>query len=284
MAEAAVGLGISVFALSSLFNNVIDSYQYVRLGKQYARDFATNQTKLDLSRLQLSRWGEALHLDTPLTEIKSLPVTLASPDGIDQAQSTLGQILDLLEVYQNSSAKYAARNAPEADDTLDPSGLTLHQKVHKLISQRQRQTSLKTKTAWALYGKDDLTRLVGDITELTSKLVELFPTAKARQLELARTEVNEIEEGIQSLSLVHGVAQYQDKIFFDAVKAAMLARGHTFSQPHARDGASQHNGDNVDQEYRGPTGGLSYVFDKPVAEGQGTYQHNGVNYGGTVYR
>ena len=58
----AGGLGIGAVALAGLFNNVVDSYEYVRLGKQYAKDFETSQAKLDLSRLQLSRWGEALGL------------------------------------------------------------------------------------------------------------------------------------------------------------------------------------------------------------------------------
>lgn len=38
----AGGLGIGAVALAGLFNNVVDSYGYVRLGKQYAKDFETS--------------------------------------------------------------------------------------------------------------------------------------------------------------------------------------------------------------------------------------------------
>jgi hypothetical protein len=51
MAELALG----VVGLAGLFNSTVDSYGYIRLGQHYACDFETNQTKLDLSRLQLSR-------------------------------------------------------------------------------------------------------------------------------------------------------------------------------------------------------------------------------------
>jgi hypothetical protein len=51
MAELALGVG----GLAGLFNSTVDSYGYIRLGQHYACDFETNQTKLDLSRLQLSR-------------------------------------------------------------------------------------------------------------------------------------------------------------------------------------------------------------------------------------
>jgi hypothetical protein len=60
----------------------------------------------------------------------------------------------------------------------------------------------------------------------------------------------------------------------------MQARGHTYIAPHARDGAWEHNGDHVNANYRGPVGGLSHTYDRPLAEGSGTRQHNGVVYGG----
>jgi hypothetical protein len=118
MAELALG----VVSLAGLFNNAADNYGYIRLGQHYARDFETNQTKLDLSRLQLSRWG--------------------------------------------------------------------------------------------------------------------------------------------------------------AARSLMQARGHTYTAPHARDGASEHNGDRIQANYSGPVGGLSHTYDRPLAEGKGTQQHNGNRYGG----
>ena len=53
MAELALG----IVSLADLFNNAVNSDGYISLGQHYARDFETSQTKLDLSRLQPSRWG-----------------------------------------------------------------------------------------------------------------------------------------------------------------------------------------------------------------------------------
>jgi hypothetical protein len=91
MAELAVG----VVGLAGLFNNAVDNYGYIRLGQHYARDFETNQTKLVLSRLQLSRWGAALGLDAYPNQARSLPALSVSPHEVQQAEAALRQITDL---------------------------------------------------------------------------------------------------------------------------------------------------------------------------------------------
>lgn len=86
MERAGLGVGVGVVALAKLFNNVVDSYGYVRLGKCYPRDFETSQTKLDLSRLQLSRWEEALGLNAPVAETTRLPSVVGSADDVIKAK------------------------------------------------------------------------------------------------------------------------------------------------------------------------------------------------------
>lgn len=280
MADPA-SLGLGVVALAGLFNNAVDSYQYIRLGQQYARDFEINQTKLDLSRLQLSRWGEALGLGVPVTEIKSLPKSIASPNDIHHAEDALGNIVNLLDDARALSKRYAARGKPETLTMLDPTTLKLHQKISKLITQRQRHTSLVKKSAWALYGKSDLERLIGDIMVLTTQLVALFPATTVQQQQLSRMEVRELDD--ESLPIISEIANAQDAILAATVKKVMKASGHTYLQPHARDGAAEHNGDSVHQNYRGPVGGLSHSYIKPLAEGAGTRQHNGNVYGGASH-
>lgn len=86
-----------VMSLAGLFNNAVDSYGYVRLGQHYAPDFETSQTKLDLSKLQLSCWGAALGLDAFPTKASSLPVSSVPQHEVQQAEAALRQITDLLD-------------------------------------------------------------------------------------------------------------------------------------------------------------------------------------------
>jgi hypothetical protein len=275
MAELALG----VVGLAGLFNNAVDSYGYIRLGQHYARDFETNQTKLDLSRLQLSRWGAALGLDAHPTQARSLPALSVAPHEVQQAENALRQISDLLEDASTASKRFEARNKQSTTAaTLDPDEITLHKKISSLVLRRLPKTAVVKKTAWALYGKNDLDRLVGDITELTNQLVSLFPSRASVQKELCTKEVEEMDDG--SLPFLAKVAAEQDPLMAEAARSSMQARGHTYIAPHARDGAWEHNGDRIHADYRGPVGGLSHTYDRPLAEGKGTQQHNGNAYGG----
>jgi hypothetical protein len=275
----AIGLGVGVVALAGLFNNAVDSYGYVRLGKCYARDFETSQTKLDLSRLQLSRWGEALELNTPVAQTVPLPPAIGSADEVAKAQRALGNIINLLDDARAQSQRYNDRESPDDSSTLDPNDSNLHQRAHRIVTQRQRNTSFARKAAWALYRKNDLQNLVEDIADLTNQLVNLFPAAKPRQQELSAVEVQEL--GDEELPLIEKLAKAQDPLLATAVQEAMQARGSIFYQPTTRNGAAAHHGDRIHSDYQGPVGGLSHAFHQSLAEGKGTRQHCGNVYGGS---
>jgi hypothetical protein len=274
----AAGLGVGVVALVGLFNNAVDSYGYVRLGKCYARDFETSQTKLDLSRLQLSRWGEALGLNTPVAQTVQLPPAIGSADEVAKAQRALGNIINLLDDAQVQSQRYNDRESPDDTSTLDPDDSNLHRRAHRIVTQRQRNTTFARKVAWALYRKNDLQNLVEDIADLTHQLIDIFPATKPRQQKLSAIEVQEL--GDENLPLVQQIADTQDPLLATAAQEAMQARGSTFHQPTTCSGAVAHHGDNIHSGYWGPVGGLSHTFHQPLAEGKGTRQHCGNVYGG----
>jgi hypothetical protein len=78
---------------------------------------------------------------------------------------------------------------------LDPNDSTLHQRAHRIVTQRQRSTSFARKAAWALYRKNDLQNLVKNIADLTNQLVNLFLATKPRQQELSAVDVQELGDG-----------------------------------------------------------------------------------------
>jgi Prion-inhibition and propagation len=54
MAEAA-GLAVSVIALTGLFSNAVECFEVIQLGRNFGKNFQTNQPKLNSARLRLSR-------------------------------------------------------------------------------------------------------------------------------------------------------------------------------------------------------------------------------------
>lgn len=77
--EIMAELALCIVSTTGLFTNPVESYCYIRLGQHYARDFERSQTKLDLSRLQLSRWGAALGLDAHHTKAPQPPQPPRAP-------------------------------------------------------------------------------------------------------------------------------------------------------------------------------------------------------------
>jgi hypothetical protein len=274
----AAGVGVGVLALAGLFNNAVDSYGYVRLGKCYATDFETSQTKLDLSRLQLSRWGEALGLTAPLAETTQLPSGIGLPDEVKAAEKALGNIVHSLDDAKLLSQRFKNRESEDDVVVIDPEDSKLHRRFHRIVSQRQRNTSFAKKAAWALYRKNDLENLVEHIVGLTNQLVSLFPATESQQRELSSAELGDL--GDDDLTFVKRIADDQDPMLATAAQQAMRARGSTYHQPTTRNGAAAHHGDTIHSDYRGPVGGLSHTYHGPLAEGKDTKQHCGNVYRG----
>ena len=51
-------LATGVLALAGLFNNAVECFEFIQLGRNFGGDFQTSLLKLDDVRLRLSRWGE----------------------------------------------------------------------------------------------------------------------------------------------------------------------------------------------------------------------------------
>ena len=231
MAEAA-GLTIGVVALASLFNNAIQCFEFVQLGRNFGKNFQTSQLKLDNARLRLSRWGSSLGLSDNLHDAQSLEERF-SPQTIAQAKALLSQILELFGEAESVSDKYKSRAKasdgrlmtynPQTD--LDSATTDLHNKMRQLSVERQNRTSLRQKTKWALYEEKSFRRLIEDVTELTHSLVELFPAIQEVQQTLCDHEVSTIGAN-EAIPALKEIAAEQDKLLEDAMlKAANNTSG-----------------------------------------------------------
>ncbi|OCK91498.1 uncharacterized protein K441DRAFT_664799 [Cenococcum geophilum 1.58] len=232
MAEAA-GLAASVIALAGLFNNTVECFEFIQLGRNFGKNFQTSQLKLDNARLRLSRWGCSLGLNDNIQDVQSLQDCFGSRQNIDQADALLGQILDLFGEAEGISDKYKSRIKADDDSLaicnpqtdLEPAIADLHNTMRQLSIERQNRTGLRQKAKWALYEEKRFRRLIEDVIELVNDLVELFPASRALQQQLCETEVSTVGAN-EGISVLQEIAAEQDKALEGALaKAANDTQG-----------------------------------------------------------
>lgn len=96
------GLAVGIIALAGLFNNAVDCFEYVQLGRSFGTNFQTSLFKLDNARLRLSRWGQAVGLSGDIASVQSLQSAKLSQEDIPKAEKLLGQILNSLRMLKGS--------------------------------------------------------------------------------------------------------------------------------------------------------------------------------------
>ncbi|MCJ1227993.1 hypothetical protein MMC12_004652 [Toensbergia leucococca] len=231
-----VGLTVGIVALAGLFNNAVDCFEYVQLGRNFGTNFQTSLLKLDNARLRLSRWGQSVGLSGGLEDVQSLQQIFGSTD-IDKADGILGQVLELFADAEGVSTKIKGSMKPndmsllvyDKQNDLGPVTAFLHDKMRDLSIKRQNQTGLRQKAKWALYQEKQFKRLIKDVTDLVDDLVELFPAAQASQRQLCELEVSEVgtDEGLRVLK---DITASQDKYLEAAVTKVLENRqGYSYS-------------------------------------------------------
>lgn len=227
MAETA-GLVLGVVGLAGLFNNTVECFEFIQLGRGFGKSFQKNQLKLDNARLRLSRWGKSLSLDDDMRETMSLQGHFESEATVKHAGALLGQIIELFEEAEGVSNRYENRTDPRDSSLavydprtdLDVGTAKLHEKMRQLAIRRQNRSGIRQKAKWALYQEKQFGRLIEDITELVDSLVELFPAAQQYQRELCDMEVLAIGEG-KDISILREIVAVQDKLLEQAIKKTM---------------------------------------------------------------
>ncbi|RSL89918.1 hypothetical protein CEP51_001007 [Fusarium floridanum] len=218
MAET-FGAVAGALSVAALFNNCVDCFGYIQLGRHFGRDFERCQLKLDIAWSRLSRWGEAVAINKDPRFAANGPDDIAS----SQAWKILDQIRLLFEEAQRSSSRYSAPADPRAlaRSEMTPVVRNLHGRIEDIVHQRQRRTGLRKKFAWALYDSKHLEKLVGDITGLVSDLEDLYP-AEIQRRSLVALEIEEVDDELSLLAL-GDAASGTDDLLEEAVEEKMEA-------------------------------------------------------------
>ena len=99
------GTVASALSVAALFNNCVDWFEYIQLGRHFARDYERCQLKVDIARSRLSRWGQVVAINDDPRFATDEP-----EDGyVQQARNILVEIGDLFEDLYIASKRYIVR-------------------------------------------------------------------------------------------------------------------------------------------------------------------------------
>ncbi|KAI3391992.1 hypothetical protein diail_6368 [Diaporthe ilicicola] len=206
------------FGAAGALGQVLECFEYVYVARNFGDDYQIYQLRLDNARLRLSRWGSSV-------DLRSAP-----KQERDHAEKALRQICGLFERTEKLSDEFAKKNHIPQETTgehrqsenngLEQIRKTLHEKMRDLSLKRERQPSKSyvKKTKWAIYSKEHMEALIGNLTTLTTELVELFPNAKEEQKRLCDIEMLGF---LDSIVVLREAVREQDSVLSEALKKVL---------------------------------------------------------------
>lgn len=205
--------GLSLGILTAL-NSSIGCFDAISVARTFDRDFQTATLKLDVARLRLSRWARSVGIDS-LENDDGAPQArplIASGSLEEQSKATeiLEQITALFKDAERKSSRLKLVDSSAYDtDELDPATSSMHRKLRKLYLASYSPRRILTKTKWSLYHDKDLRRLIEDINDHVSGLVEIFPAASQKYNQQCLEQSRELS-GEQHLAALEPIVAEQD--------------------------------------------------------------------------
>jgi len=215
-------------AVVGLFNDSVDMFQYIQLGKSLGRDVTNCALLLMRVQLVFSRWGEAVGLTDLGKDLDPDDLDLASlefppeqfpPEKLPELKATLEQIRKLLE----DSKEEAKRTTFDASGDVFSADVNAITKAFREISlaRRNNRQGWSRKVRWAVRGRDDFRRLLDDLQDLISWLQANFPPLEEKKLALVKQEIPKLDLSGQDLLALQKFLKEDSLIKDDLFKAAV---------------------------------------------------------------
>ncbi|GJN78501.1 hypothetical protein PLIIFM63780_001995 [Purpureocillium lilacinum] len=214
MAEV-FGIVSGSLSVAALFNNCVDCFEYIQLGRNFGNDYERSRLKLAVARLRLSRWGAAIGVNEDPRFAIDAPDDSESREG----RELLEELERLFQAAHRSSKRYETRAKQEdlvafKDEDMQEVARGLHNRLGLIARRRQTRTGLMKKAKWALYGAKELDRLLDQIASFLDDLEKLFPVETACH-RLIGLEIEEVADE-PSLLALQDAASGTDNALSDA--------------------------------------------------------------------
>ena len=272
-----ISFALALGSIPGIFVSCVECYQYVQFGREFEKDFGIALCKLEASEIRLTRWGISMGIDSPETKLREGDY---HEEDIKKAYHWLKEIRKAFDAAIESSTRYRTTTKKENVEILDTdtvlrresSSLQVIHNTLRKISHERFKPRKRDMIAWALYRKGSFENLIESISDLTTNLVDLFPSTLETQKQLCKNEIKDLDG--PSLALLDKVIGDEDGILKPILLAEVEQRPNIFNNIDVRDNFTGHFGDNVAPGERSRSG----VYSR-ISVGGSAVAHFGSNIG-----
>src|SRR4051794_37650955 len=98
------GIVAGTLNIAALFNNCLDCFEYIQLGRHFGRDYQTCQLRLDIAKARLGRWGQAININ----EDPRFATDVPADNSAQLVHSILEEVTLLFLAAYKTSKRYEA--------------------------------------------------------------------------------------------------------------------------------------------------------------------------------
>ena len=194
-----------VIGVVTAWETAVHVFEIIDSGKKYGMDYEVLRVKLEVERIRLMIWGEAVGL----SEVER---GRPSPDprlNREQVRSVVLRLLGCIQqVFEHSERlqdRYGLRPVqPTIVDAQEPPTQSqfilgpifkrAYEGLRGSARDRQRTTPITKKTIWAVQDKKKFQTLIAEIKDFNDSLGALFPDLSPQIKQLIRTDIDQSVE------------------------------------------------------------------------------------------
>jgi hypothetical protein len=200
-----------VLGVVALWKTCVDIFDTIDGSKQYGMDYELLRVKLEVERIRLLDWGDAVGIADAATGLE-LDARLKRGDVRNTVTRVLGCIQHIFEASADLQSKYGLRPVAQqavSNAVTEAEGQFIfgaifkrsYESLRKNARERQRGTSVARKAVWAIHDKRKFNAMIIEIKGFNDNLESLFPGIGARTAEAMLVGINS-SDNIQELQLL----------------------------------------------------------------------------------
>ncbi|GAB1213864.1 hypothetical protein ATERTT37_003017 [Aspergillus terreus] len=215
-----------ILGTAALWETCVQIFDVVESGRRYGMDYELLRVKLEVERIRLYNWGDAIGLsecvnrsDNGTTSMDlaalrlRLDVRLRRVEVNHTVMRLLGCIQHLFQDLERVQDAYGLRPATPVPETPVSSVIAgssnilsavfakSYESLKRSARERQKTTTMARRTKWAIHDKKKFQDLVLEIRGFNDSLESLFPGSKQKIAEFMRVDV-EASENVEELQLL----------------------------------------------------------------------------------
>lgn len=233
-----------VIGVVTAWQTCVQVFEIIDSGKKYGMDYEVLRVKLEVERIRLLVWGEAVGLSEVERGNPSPDARLNREEVRTVVLRLLGCIQNIFEHSERLQDRYGLRPIDPtivdgAQEPLTQSQFILgpifkraYEGLRRSAKDRQRTTPLTRKTIWAVNDKNKFQTLIAEIKDFNNSLEALFPGLSSQTAHLIRTDIDQSVEIGHLLVLEKATADDHEEIS-ETASMRLEALGSTISRRSA---------------------------------------------------